>query len=123
MIFAVCNQGGGTGYSVTFGHNSPGDCSGSPVITSSGWYRFVWEFTNVGGKVFSTQRVIAENGGATVTDSGPQQVIFPGDATVEPASAVGGVHYAWFPTLQVAGMPMSNFAIQQGQHNSGHTPG
>jgi hypothetical protein len=123
MVFAVCNQGGGTGYSVTFGHNSPGDCSGSPVITSSGWYRFVWIFTNVGGKVFLTQRAIAESGGAIVADSGPQPVVFPGDSSVEPVSAVGGVHYTWFPTLQVAGMPMGNFAIQQGQHDSGHTPG
>ena len=80
-IFAVCNQGGGAGYSVTFGHNSPGDCSGSAVITNPGWYRFVWLFTNVGGKVFQTQRVIAENGGATVADSGPQPVIFPGDTS------------------------------------------
>jgi hypothetical protein len=55
-IFAVCNQGGGTGYSVTFGNNSPGDCSATPAITTAGWYRFVWLFTNVGGKVFQTQR-------------------------------------------------------------------
>ena len=120
-IFAVCNQGG-TGYSVTFGHNSPGDCSGSPVITTAGWYRFVWLFTNVGGKVFQTQRVIAENGLATVADSGPQPVIFPSDSSVEPVTKVGGISYAWFPTLQVAGMPMGNFAIQLGQHGSGHTP-
>jgi len=121
-IFAVCNQGGGAGYSVTFGHNSPGDCSGSAVISSAGWYRFVWLFTNVGGKVFQTQRVIAENGGATVADSGPQPVIFPGDSSVEPVSNVGGIRYFWYPTLQVAGMPMGNFAIQPGQHSTGHTP-
>jgi hypothetical protein len=121
-IFAVCNQGGGTGYSVTFGHNSPGDCSGSPAITTAGWYRFVWLFTNVGGKVFQTQRVIAENGLATVADSGPQPVIFPGDSSVEPVSNVGGLRYFWYPTLQVAGMPMGNFAIQPGQHGTGHTP-
>lgn len=121
-IFAVCNQGSGSGYSVTFGHNSPGDCSGSPVITTAGWYRFVWLFTNVGGKVFQTQRVIAENGGATVADSGPQPVIFPGDSSVEPVSNVGGIRYFWYPTLQVEGMPMGNFAIQPGQHSTGHTP-
>jgi len=121
-IFAVCNQGSGTGYSVTFGHNSPGDCSGSPAITTKGWYRFVWLFTNVGGKVFQTQRVIAENGGATVADSGPQPVIFPGDSSVEPVSNVGGIRYFWYPTLQVSGMPMGNFAIQLGQHGTGHTP-
>ena len=46
-IFAACNQGGGgTGYSVTFGHNSPGDCSGSPAITSAGWYRSVLAFAD-----------------------------------------------------------------------------
>jgi hypothetical protein len=121
-IFAVCNKGGGIGYSVAFGHNSPGDCSGNPVITTAGWYRFVWLFTNVGGKVFQTQRVIAENGLATVTDSNPQPVIFPGDSSVEPVSNVGGLRYFWYPTLQVAGMPMGNFAIQVGQHGNGHTP-
>jgi hypothetical protein len=121
-IFAVCNQGSGSGYSVTFGHNSPGDCSGSPVITTAGWYRFVWLFTNVGGKVFQTQRVIAENGGATVADSGPQAVIFPGDSSVEPVGNVGGLRYLWYPTLQVSGMPMGNFAVQLGQHGTGHTP-
>lgn len=121
-IFAVCNQGGGTGYSVTFGHNSPGNCSGSPVITTAGWYRFVWLFTNVGGKVFQTQRILAENGLATVADSGPQPVIFPGDSSAEPTSKVGGIRYFWYPTLQVAGMPMGNFAIQVGQHGNGHTP-
>ena len=121
-IFAVCNQGGGTGYSVTFGHNSPGECSASPAITTAGWYRFVWLFTNVGGKVFQTQRVIAENGGATVADSGPQPVIFPRDSSVEPVSNVGGIRYFWYPTLQVSGMPMGNFAIQLGQHGTGHTP-
>ena len=120
-IFAVCNHGG-TGYSVTFGHNSPGDCSGSPAITTAGWYRFVWLFTNVGGKVFQTQRVIAENRLATVADSGPQPVIFPGDSSVEPVGNVGGLRYFWYPTLQVAGMPMGNFAIQLGQHGTGHTP-
>lgn len=38
MIFATCNHGG-TGYSVTFGHSSPGDCSGSrssPVPSGTG---------------------------------------------------------------------------------------
>ncbi len=121
-IFAVCNQGGGAGYSVTFGHNSPGVCTGSPAITAAGWYRFVWLFTNVGGKVFQTQRVIAENGLTTVADSGPQPVIFPGDSSVEPVGSVGGLRYFWYPTLQVAGMPMGNFAIQLGQHGTGHTP-
>ena len=121
-IFAVCNQGGGTGYSVTFGHNSPGDCSGSPAITTAGWYRFVWLFTNVGGKVELTQRVLTDPGLAQMADSGPQQVIFPGDTSVEPVSNVGGINYFWYPTLQVQGMPMGNFAVQLGQHGTGHTP-
>jgi hypothetical protein len=40
----------------------------------------------------------------------------------ELTSQVGGIAYVWFPTLQVAGMPMGNFAIQTGQHSKGHTP-
>jgi hypothetical protein len=103
IIFAVRNHRGGTGYSVTFGHSSPGNCSGFPVITSSGWYRLVWLFSNVSGKVCLTQHIIAQNAGATITDSGTQPVIFPGDSSVDSASAVGGVHYAWFPTCRSPG--------------------
>jgi hypothetical protein len=123
MIFAVCNQGGGTGYSVTFGHNSPGNCSGAPVITTAGWYRFVWLFTDVGGYGYLTQKVFAESSpGTPVADSRPQPIIFGSDTGAEPISTLGGVSYVWFPTLQVEGMPMGNFAIQQGQHPTGHTP-
>jgi hypothetical protein len=49
-------------------------------------------------------------------------VIFPGDSSVEPVSKVGGYRYFWYATLQVAGMPMGNFAVQLGQHGTGHTP-
>lgn len=126
MIFAVCNQGGGTGYSVTFGHNSPGDCSGPPVITTAGWYRFVWIFSNVGGYVYLTQKVFDDSPDYTnptlVTSSAATPVIFPGDSSVEPVANVGGLGYIWFPTLQVSGMPMANFAVQTGQHAKGHNP-
>jgi hypothetical protein len=39
-----------------------------------------------------------------------------------PVSNVGGLRYFWYPALQVAGMAMGNFAIQLGQHGTGHTP-
>ncbi len=123
-IIAVCNQGGGTGYSVTFGHNSPGNCSGSPVITTAGWYRFVWVFSNAAGKVYLTQRVLAESNltAPPIADSGQQPVQFPGSSSTELTSQVGGIAYFWYPTLNIQGMPMGNFAIQTGQHASGHTP-
>ena len=123
MIFAVCSEGGGAGWTIVTGHNSPGDCpGGTPQVTSSGWYRFVWLFTSVGGDIFLTQRVIAENGGTRVFNSGPQPVQFPGGATQETTSTAGGVNYYWLPTLDYAGVPFQNFAVQLGQHQNGHTP-
>lgn len=91
-------------------------------MTSSGWYRFVWMFTSVGGKVFMTQRVLAENGLAMVYDSGPQSVQFPGDSSQETTSTTGGLNYYWLPTLDYSGVPFQNFAVQLGQHQDGHTP-
>jgi hypothetical protein len=123
MIFAVCSEGGGAGWTIVAGHNSPGDCpGGTPQVTSSGWYRFVWLFTNVGGEVFLTQRVLAENGLATVYDSGPQPVQFPGDSSQETTATAGGVNYYWLPTLDYEGVPFQNFAVQLGQHQDGHAP-
>ena len=123
MIFAVCSEGGGAGWTIVAGHSSPGDCpGGTPQVTSSGWYRFVWMFTSVGGKVFMTQRVLAENGLAMVYDSGPQSVQFPGDSSQETTSTTGGLNYYWLPTLDYSGVPFQNFAVQLGQHQDGHTP-
>jgi len=123
MVFAACSEGSGSGWTIVAGHNSPGDCpGGTPQVTTSGWYRFVWLFTNVGGDVFLTQRVIAENGGARVYNSGAQPVQFPGDTTQETTSTAGGVNYYWLPTLDYAGVPFQNFAVQIGQHQNGHTP-
>jgi hypothetical protein len=121
MIFAVC-RGANPGWTITAGHNSPGDCSGTPVVTTSGWYRFVWLFTNVGGKVYLTQRVIAESGHAIVFDSGAQPVQFPGDSSIETTATAGGIRYFWLPTEDYSGVPFQNYAVQLGQHQSGHTP-
>jgi hypothetical protein len=122
MIFAACSAGAGSGWTITAGHNSPGSCSGTPVVTTSGWYRFVWLFTNVGGKVYLTQRVIAESGHAVVFDSGAQGVQFPGDSSIETTATAGGIHYFWLPTEDYSGVPFQNYAVQLGQHQSGHTP-
>jgi hypothetical protein len=122
MVFAVCSAGGGSGWTITAGHNSPGDCSGTPAVTTSGWYRFVWLFTNVGGKVYLTQRVIAETGLATVFDSSAQPVQFPGDSSIETTATAGGIGYFWLPTEDYSGVPFQNYAVQLGQHQHGHTP-
>jgi hypothetical protein len=123
MIFAVCSEGVGDGWTIVAGHNSPGDCpGGTPQVTSSGWYRFVWLFTNVGGEVYLTQRVIAENGLTTVYNSGAQAVQFPGDSSQETTATTGGLYYYWLPTLDYEGVPFQNFAVQLGQHQDGHTP-
>ena len=123
-VIAVCNLGSGSGYQVTFGHGSPNGCTGNAMITTAGWYRFVWIFSNVGGDVYMTQKVFAETSVATaptlIDSSGAQPIEFNGDNTAEPTSAVGGLGYMWLPTLNVSGMPMANFAVQVGQHSTGH---
>ena len=122
MIFAACSAGVGLGWTITAGHNSPGDCSGTPVVTTNGWYRFVWLFTNVGGKVYLTQRVIAESGHAVVFDSGAQPVQFPGDSSIETTATAGGIDYFLAAHRGLLGCAVQNYAVQLGQHQSGHTP-
>jgi hypothetical protein len=109
----------GTGYVVNFGNNSPGSCAaGNPVISSDGWYRFVWVFSNVAGSAYVTMSVLSEPSLTTVATSGPQPV----GGSVTPISTWGGPGYLWFPTEDISGLPLANFAVVLGQHTSGYTP-
>lgn len=121
---AACSLGAGSGFQLSFGHGSPIGCSGSAAVTSSGWYRFVWIFSNVAGDVYLTEKVFTEGATPTlVASSGLLPIEFGSDSSAEPITNVGGPAYTWLPTLQVAGMlPMANYAIQTGQHGKGHTP-
>ena len=117
IITACAEQGG---FVINFGSGSPGSCSGSPVITTDGWYRFVFVFSNTAGHVFVTENVASETApGTPIATRGSQPIVTgAGDAT----SNWGGPGYFWLPTQDFAGLPLANFALQLGQHTSGHTP-
>jgi len=118
-IITACNEQGG--FVINFGNGSPGSCAGSPVITTDGWYRFVFVFSNTAGHVFVTENVYSEgtNPGLIASSGTPQPIVTgAGDVT----SDWGGPGYFWLPTQDFDGLPLANFALQLGQHTSGHTP-
>ncbi|MGE5134306.1 MAG: hypothetical protein ACM32E_15570 [Gemmatimonadota bacterium] len=71
-IITACPETGG--FVINFGNGSPGSCAGTPVVTTGGWYRFVFMFSNVGGNAYLTESVRSEPTGALVATSGPQPV-------------------------------------------------
>ncbi len=115
-VITTCPETGG--FTVNFGNGSPGSCTGAPVVTKDGWYRFVFMFSNVGGNAYLTESVRSEPTGARVATSGQQPV----GGTPTPITNWGGPGYFWLPTLQVSGMPLANFALQMGQVPGGHKP-
>ena len=111
----------GMGFVINFGHGSPGSCAGTPTITTDGWYRFVFVFSNVAGSVFLTEHVVSEaNPNVLVASSGTPQPLVSGSA--DDASNWGGPGYFWLPSQDFSGLPLANFALQLGQHPFGHTP-
>lgn len=111
----------GMGFVINFGHGSPGSCAGTPTITTDGWYRFVFVFSNVAGNVFLTENVVSEaNPNVPVASSGLPQPLVSGSA--DDASNWGGPGYFWLPSQDFSGLPLANFALQLGQHKLGHTP-
>jgi hypothetical protein len=122
-IITACAEAGGsgTGFVVNFGNGSPGSCSGTPVITTDGWYRFVFDFSNVAGNAYVSEFVLRDNGGSSVSgvaSSGPLPVGGTGTATA--ISNWGGPGYFWLPTEDMSGLPLANFALQLGNHANGH---
>jgi len=116
-IITACPVSGG--FVINFGNGSPGSCSGTPVVTSAGWYRFVFEFTNNGGKAYLTESVRNEKtpGVAIATSTS-----LPVGGTVTPISNWGGPGYFWLPTENISGLPLANFVLQLGQEAAGHKP-
>jgi hypothetical protein len=116
-IITACPVSGG--FVINFGNGSPGSCSGTPVVTSAGWYRFVFEFTNNGGKAYLTESVRNEKtpGVAIATSTS-----LPVGGTATPISNWGGPGYFWLPTENISGLPLANFALQLGQVAEGHKP-
>jgi hypothetical protein len=110
---------GPMGFVINFGHGSAGSCSGTPVVTTDGWYRFVFMFSDVGGNADLTEFVRSEPTGALVATSGPQPV---GGGSPTPIGHWGGPGYFWLPSLDMSGLPLANFALQLGQVPDGHKP-
>lgn len=119
-VITACPQSGS--YVINFGNSSPGSCTGSPVISADGWYRFVFIFSDVGGDAYVTEKVIQEQNGSVVASSGRQPELFPTSTGPTPISQWGGPGYFWLPTEDVSGMPLANFALQLGQVAKGHKP-
>jgi hypothetical protein len=117
-VITACYETGG--FVINFGHGSPGSCTGSPVVTSAGWYRFVFDFSNSAGKAYLTESVLKEGTLTVVATSGQQTV--GGTPTATPISYWGGPGYFWLPSEDISGLPLANFALQLGQHPTGHTP-
>jgi hypothetical protein len=128
-IITACAEptspGGPMGFVINFGNNSPGSCSGTPVITSDGWYRFVFNFSNTGGYAYVTEYVYSDGYPGTTTaankvaNSSPE----PLGGAAEPIGDWGGPGYFWLPTEQISGVPLANFALQlNGRDTTGHTP-
>ncbi len=121
VITACAEQGtNGMGFVINFGNGSPGSCAGTPVINTDGWYRFVFVFSNTAGHVFVTENVASEaDPGNPIATNGPQQIA---SGAAGATSNWGGPGYFWLPTEDFGGLPLANFALQLGQHPSGHTP-
>ena len=115
-VITTCLSGGAA--SLSFGNGSPGTCSGLGQITKAGWYHYVWLVTNVGGKVYVTARVL-DSSNNVVFDSNPQALEFGSDTTPDPVSAVGGLRYMWWPTLNVSGLPVGFVGYKAGQSLNG----
>ncbi len=109
-----------------------GDCSGSSsaneqaLVTTAGWYRFVFVFSKVDGAVYLTQSVWAESSSPTTT---APSLVLQSAATPEENGSIsdnagnwGGPGYFWMFQDDVSGVGLANFALQLGSHSEGHTP-
>lgn len=122
-IITACAEDTGSGplgFVINFGHNSPGSCAGTPVITTDGWYRFVFVFSNNNGYAYLTESVWSEATGNLISTSTPEPIEINGIA--QKISQLGGPGYFWLPTEDYSGLPLANFALQLGQVPAGHRP-
>ncbi len=105
QTFDICSVTGGFFISTAFG--SGGCTSGTPQVTTSGWYTFYEDFTAVPhGDVFDTY---------TVVDDSTSRSVFapPAVDTTQPVSGVGGPLYGWFPDEDVQGLPIAQASLQK----------
>jgi hypothetical protein len=104
------------GFVINFGNGSPGSCTGTPQVTTDGWYRFVFVFSDVTGYAYVTESVYSETTGTPrIATSSPQPV----GGTPTSISDWGGPGYFWLPTEDMSGLPLANFVLQLGIHSKG----
>lgn len=115
-VITACAESGE--FLISFGNSSPGSCSGTQAITSAGWYRFVFAFSDNAGNADVTESVRSEPHATVVATSGLQPV----GGTAMPISGWGGPNYFWLPTEDFSGLPLANFALQLGVETAGHKP-
>jgi hypothetical protein len=104
------------GFVISFGNASPGSCEGTPKITTDGWYRFVFAFTDQHGIADLAESVRSEATGKVVAHSG----LRPVGGTPSGRSKWGGPGFLWLPTEDFAGLPLANVAVQLGNVPAGH---
>jgi hypothetical protein len=115
-VITACAESGD--FLISFGNGSPGSCSGTQAITSAGWYRFVFAFSDNAGNADVTESVRSEPSAKVVATSGLQPV----GGTAMPISGWGGPNYFWLPSEDMSGLPLANFALQLGVEAAGHKP-
>src|ERR1022692_4239171 len=115
-VITACAESGE--FLISFGNSSPGSCSGTQAITSAGWYRFVFAFSDNGGIADVTESVRSEPHATVVATSGLQPV----SGSPTSASTWGGPNYFWLPTEDMSGPPLANFAPQLGGETAGNKP-
>jgi hypothetical protein len=113
--FIFTAQSGAGGFTIGTGNNTDSSVpSPSVTVGSSGWYRFVHDFTvnPVTGDVQATLSIIDD---ATATQVPGANwvipVIFGGQS--EPPTNVGGPLYGWFPNENILGLPIDNTILKK----------
>ena len=94
------------GFYISTAFGSGGCTSGSPQVTTSGWYTFNEDFTGVpGGDVYDTYSVVQDSSSSVVF--GPSAV-----DTGLAKTGVGGPDYGWFPDEDVLGLPIAQASLK-----------
>jgi hypothetical protein len=117
-VITACPVSGG--FAINFSNGSAGPCSGAdtPVVTTDGWYRFVFAFSDNGGNAYLTASVRSEPGAKVVASFAG----LVGGGAGTPISSWGGPGYFWLPTENISGVPLANLAVQLGVEAAGHKP-
>jgi hypothetical protein len=103
FVFNLCttsDDGGGFYVSVS---NGAGGCSTGPTeITTSGWYTFETQFSNVGTNIAVDYLLVNSSNQTELTDL-EQPGISSADA--------GGPNYGWFPDEDALGLPVAQVSL------------